>query len=69
MLSLLAIKLPDNHFELTADGLVLLTFRAINDSLQAGDECIDFGLAIGAFFEKKAAQSADSSVDHFADAR
>src|ERR1700730_16282935 len=62
-------QIPDNHFKLPADGQVLLTFRAINDSLQRVNQGINFALPVGAFFEKKAAQSADSPVYDFADAR
>ena len=63
------LQVADDRLELTANGLVLLTFRTVNDSLQTCDELIDFGLAIGAFLQEQAVQRADSSVDHFTDAR
>ncbi len=47
-------QVSDNRLELTADRLVLLTFRTINDTLQARDQLIDFGLTIGTLFEEQA---------------
>ena len=47
-------QVSDNHLELTANRLVLLTFRTINDTLQARDQLIDFGLTIGTLFEEQA---------------
>src|ERR1700722_3757046 len=62
-------QVADNNIELTTNGLVLLTLWTVYNILQAGDELIDLGLAIGTFFEEDAVQGSDSPVDHFTEAR
>ena len=47
-------QVSDNHLKLTANRLVLLTFRTVNNTLQTGDQLVDFGLTIGTLFEEQA---------------